>query len=88
MTTGQTSTRPEQVYAPLGAHPSHPTAVSPSVVPPVDPQQHVMHHMAAPNPVQGEVYTMADLHSLAIMQGRRLRFRRRQEAHQSPPEHQ
>ena len=35
---------------------------------------------------QGEVYTMADLHQLAISQGRRLRFRRRRNADQSYPE--
>ena len=40
----------------------------------------------AANAGQGEVYTMADLHNMAITQGRRLRFRRRRGADVFKPE--
>ena len=51
-------------------------------------QQPPMVQIPPHQPLGGEVYTMADLHNLAITQGRRLCFHRRWDANQSHPEHQ
>ena len=60
------------------------TNIAPQMLPAVPPQQQPTVARSPPfqpmpptNPVGGEVYTMADLHNLAITQGRRLRFCRR-----------
>ena len=58
--------------------PMLPTMPAQQLQPPPVPASASVQQMPQANPVAGEVYMMADLHNLAITQGRRLLFRRRQ----------
>ena len=71
-------TQPPTIQQPTAMmQPMMPAIVPQQIQQPTVPQSPSVQQMPQANPVGGEVYTMADLHNLAITQGRRLLFRRR-----------